>query len=103
MNRTIWTAILQDLSIYLNTKYPNEKFACMMDNVSSHQMIAELPYQNIEFVRLPGRFAKKEFIASKTGRMVSPYAHFPLPKPRLITIASHSKAAYIAFLVLRKL
>ena len=55
MNRTIWTAIIHDLSIYLNTKYPNEKFACMMDNVSSHQLIADLPFQNIEFINLPVR------------------------------------------------
>ena len=61
MNRPIWTAILYDLSIYLNTKYPNEKFACMYDNASSHHLIAELPFQNIEFINLPVRVHQTEF------------------------------------------
>ena len=53
MVKPIWTAILHDLSNYLNEKYPGEKFAVMMDNAKMHDIIVELPHQNMEFIKLP--------------------------------------------------
>ena len=53
MVRPIFTAILIDLSEYLNVKYPGEQFALMMDNCPSHSLLTDLPHKNIELVMLP--------------------------------------------------
>ena len=53
MVKPIFTAIMIDLSKYLNSKYPGEKFAVMMDNCPSHSLLTDLPHENIEMVMLP--------------------------------------------------
>ena len=53
MVKPIFTAIMFDLSQYLNVKYPGEKFAVMMDNCPSHSLLKDLPHENIELVMLP--------------------------------------------------
>ena len=53
MVRPIFTAIMIDLSEYLNSKYPGEQFAVMMDNAPSHSLLKDLPHDNIVFVMLP--------------------------------------------------
>ena len=53
MVKPIFTSIMIDLSIYINSKYPGESFAIMMDNASMHSLIKQLPYDNLVFVKLP--------------------------------------------------
>ena len=53
MVKPIFTAIMIDLSEYLNRKFPEERFALLMDNARSHDLLKELPYNNIVFVMLP--------------------------------------------------
>ena len=53
MVRPIFTAIMIDLSEYLNSEYPGERFAVMMDNAKSHGLLKKLPYENIVFIMLP--------------------------------------------------
>ena len=53
MVRPIFTAIMIDLSEYLHSKYPGEKFAVIMDNAPSHGLLKDLPHENITLVMLP--------------------------------------------------
>ena len=53
MVKPIWTWIMHDLSEYINAKFPNEKFALMIDNASSHDLLEKLPFDNIQFINLP--------------------------------------------------
>ena len=53
MVKPIFTWIMIDLSEYLNVNFPGEKFAILMDNASSHDLLHELPYDNLVFVMLP--------------------------------------------------
>ena len=53
MVKPIFTWIMHDLSEYLNSNFPGERFACIMDNASPHDLLAELPFDNLTLVRLP--------------------------------------------------
>ena len=53
MVKPIFTWIMIELSEYLNLNYPGEQFAILMDNASSHDLLTELPYDNLTFVMLP--------------------------------------------------
>ena len=53
MVKPIFTWIMIDLSEYLNLNYPGEQFAILMDNASSHDLLTELPHDNLTFVMLP--------------------------------------------------
>ena len=44
-----------DLSKYLHEYRPNVKYAILMDNATVHDIISELPFQNLDFVMLPPR------------------------------------------------
>ena len=53
MDRSIFTAMMIDLSEYLNVKYPGEQFAVMMDNDSFHSLLKVLPHENMVFIMIP--------------------------------------------------
>ena len=46
---------MMDLSKYLHEYRPNVKYAILMDNATVHDIISELPFQNLDFVMLPPR------------------------------------------------
>ena len=44
-----------DLSIYLHEYRPGVKYAILMDNATVHEVIAELPHDNLDIVMLPAK------------------------------------------------
>ena len=52
MTKYIWTAEMMRLSVYLHDVFPDQIFILMADNFAGHEILKELPYQNLKIAFL---------------------------------------------------